>query len=72
MCKVYEFPVKADLPEDVKIMLEKNAKDYINSVNETLEYLDSLCEHSDMYDEIMELVCKFMEQAMIQAVNDIL
>ena len=71
MCKVYEFPTKPELTEELKNMLEKNARDYITNVSATLEYIDSVYGDSDNYDAIMGLAYEFITNAMIQAVEDI-
>ena len=71
MCTVYEFPIKPELTDELKNMLEKNARDYINGVNETLAYIDSIYGESDKYDEIMVLVYDYIGNAIMQAIEEI-
>ena len=71
MCTVYEFPIKPELTEELKNMLDKNARDYIKGINETLAYIDSIYGESDNRDEIMVLVYEYITNVMMQAIEEI-
>ena len=71
MCKVYEFPMKPELTEELQNMLGNVARNYIRDVNAILEYIKSMYDKSDNYDEIMVMVYDYITNAMIQAVDEI-
>ena len=49
MATVYEFPVKATLPKDVKECIYGIAWDYVDALYSALDYL---CEDDTDYDEM--------------------
>ena len=69
MCKVYEFPVKKELPEEIKEMLVKSANDYIESINKIVEYISNTCESPEEFDEFMEMTMEVYTDAMMKAVD---
>ena len=52
MATVYEFPVKAQLPKEVKECLYGIAYDYVDALYSALDYL---CEDDMDYDEMEEI-----------------
>ena len=68
MCKVYEFPTKKELPEEVKIKVQGSAKEYVKTINESLEILvtDEITEEE--YLELSKMVLEAYLEAIIQAV----
>ena len=51
MCKVYEFPVKFEIPEEVQAKIDMAARDYVKFVNESVDAVT----YPDMsFDEFQE------------------
>lgn len=69
MCTVYEFPVKKELPEEIKEMLVKSANDYIESINKIVEYIYDTCESPEEFDEFMEMMMEVYTDTMMKAVD---
>lgn len=56
MCKVYEFPTKFELPDEIKTKIEHSARLYVKTLTEVLDYVDEMFEYSDNYEHVVNAV----------------
>lgn len=72
MCEVYEFPVKKQLPEELKEGLQKLAKDYVQLMDESLKTLDVDNPTEEEINDFMEEIILIYTDAIMKAVDEIL
>lgn len=70
MCKVYEFPVKKELPEDVKEMIQESANEYVKTINEALEMLVTEDTTEEEYLELSKIVLETYLESIIKSVAE--
>lgn len=70
MCKVYEFPVKKDIPEYVAEILQESAYDYVRTLNKCVEFLVNEGTTSEEYDELTDKLLQTYLEAIIKAVAE--
>lgn len=70
MCKVYEFPVKKELPEDVKELIQESANEYVKTINEVLEMLVTEDTTEEEYFELSKIVLETYLESIIKSVAE--
>ena len=70
MCKVYEFPVKKEIPKDISEKLQKFAKEYVAIMNESLGALVTEDTTPKEYEEITGMVLQAYLEAIFNAVEE--
>lgn len=70
MCKVYEFPVKKVIPEEVVKTLQDSANEYVRTLNECMDSLVTEDTTKEEYDELSGLVLQSYLEAIIKAVEE--
>lgn len=68
MCKVYEFPVKKEIPEEVKEVLQESATEYVKTINEVLAMIVDDDTTEEEYFELSGKVLEAYLEAIIKAV----
>lgn len=71
MCKVYEFPVKKELPKELEERLQKVAKEYVEIVNEALSYFEDDNATEEEAAKFMESVLQVYMGAIMNAVDEV-
>lgn len=71
MCKVYEFPVKKQLPEEVEKGLQKLAKDYIQLMDKALKMFDEDDLTEEDFNDFMEQVILIYAEATANAIDEV-
>lgn len=72
MCEVYEFPVKKQLPEELKEGLQKLAKDYVQLMDETLKTFEADNPTEEELNDFMEEIILIYTDTIMNAVDEIL
>lgn len=72
MCQVYEFPVKKQLPEELKEGLQKLAKDYVHLMDASLKTFEADDPTEEEINSFMEEVILVYTEAITNAVDEIL
>lgn len=70
MCKVYAFPVKKKLPEELEERLDKVTKEYVDVMTDILE---ALCEDNPTekdYENFMELMMTAYAKCIEKAIDE--
>lgn len=70
MCKVYEFPVKTVIPEDVVKTLQESAYDYVRTLNKCVEFLVNEDTTTEEYNELTDMLLQTYLEAIIKAVDE--
>ena len=72
MCKVYEFPVKKEIPKKFEERLDKLATEYVNVMVELVNdlYGDNEPTEED-YQEFMELIAFAYAKSLEKAYNEL-
>lgn len=70
MCKVYNFPVKKDIPEEIREILQEAAKDYVATINKSLELLVDEDTTEEEYNELSGMLLEAYLHAIIKAVEE--
>lgn len=70
MCKVYAFPVKKEIPEDLKETLQKSAKEYVKVIYNSLDCLVTEDTTEEEYIEISGMLLEAYLEAILNAVAE--
>ena len=70
MCKVYEFPTKFEIPEEVLAKIDMAARDYVKFVNESVEAVTDPGMSFDEFQEAAGTVLEAYINAIINAVAE--
>ena len=70
MCKVYEFPVKKEIPEEVKEVLQESATEYVKTINKIVGMLVDEDTTEEEYFEMSGKVLEAYLEAIIKAVAE--
>lgn len=68
MCKVYEFPVKKEIPEEVLAKINVAAREYVKFINESVEAVTDPDMSFDEFQEMAGLVLEAYIDAILNAV----
>lgn len=71
MCKVYEFPVKKEIPKELEDRLNEVTKLYVNVMT---EILDTLCDGEpteEDYNEFMEMMIVAYVKSLEKALDEL-
>lgn len=68
MCKVYEFPVKKVIPEEVKEELQRSATEYVKTINDVLAKMVTDETTEEEYVEISGMILEAYLEAIVNAV----
>lgn len=71
MCKVYEFPVKKHLPEELEEGINELAKEHIHLMKKALDMFKEGDPTDEEVNEFMEELILIYSQAIINAVDEI-
>lgn len=71
MCKVYEFPMKKELPKETEERLDKVVREFVNIINESLDtlYGDDLTDKE--YSEFMEYFNTKYTELLAKAIDEL-
>lgn len=71
MCKVYEFPMKKELPKDLEERLNKVVQEFVSIIGESLDALYGDDPTEKEYNEFMEMVIMIYMELLEKAVDDL-
>lgn len=71
MCKIYEFPKAMKLPEELEKKLQRSAKDYVEILNEIVQYFEDEYSTDDDLLEIMETMLTVYVEAIEKAIVEL-
>lgn len=71
MCKVYEFPMKKELSDELKKRMDKVTKEYTMIIAEALENLYSENPTKAEYDECQELILMAFIESLEKAIGEL-
>ena len=69
MCKVYEFPTKAQLTQEIAERLQKLAKDYVNGMCDLLDSVEERCSSEEEYNELATLAFNMYMTELFKAID---
>ena len=70
MCKVYEFPMKKELSDELKKRMDKITKEYVGLMNETLENLYGENVTEEDYEEFQEVIMVAFLESLEKAIDE--
>ena len=71
MCKVYNFPTKLELSEELKVRIGECAKNYVKNINEILDDIHDKYGELDGYDELMAELPQYYLEAIIECCDEL-
>ena len=69
MCKIYEFPKTVTLPEELEKKLQRSAKDYVNILNEIMQYFEDECSTDEEMWKVMETMMNVYLETLNEAIE---
>ena len=71
MCRIYEFPTKKELPHELAERLDKLAKNYVQLMNEFMQYFEDNYTTNEEIEELMEMIILSYAESITKAVDDL-
>lgn len=71
MCKVYEFPIKKELPKDLEERLDKAVREFVLIMSESLDTLYGDEPTEEEYNEFMEMIVVIYMELLEKAVDEL-
>ena len=71
MAKVYAFPVKKEIPEDMMQRLDEIAKTYVQLLNDVYDELIGTAKNSEEMNEVTELLLVAYFDSVRKAVDEL-
>lgn len=71
MCKVYEFPMKKELPKDLEERLNKAVREFVKIMSESLDTLYGDDPTEEEYADFMDLLVMTYMELLEKAVDEL-
>ena len=72
MCKVYEFPMKKELPNGMKERLDKVVREFVCIIDENIDILYGDNPTEKEYEEFMECIMTVYMELLENAVDELI
>lgn len=70
MCKIYEFPMKKELPKEMEDRLNKVVREFVNVVSESLDTLYGDDPTEEEYTNFMDLITVAYMEMLEKAIDE--